>query len=84
MLKSIGCSSRGPRFNFQHPHGGSQLPVTQVPVDSTLPYRHAGKAAMYIKIKKFFEKTLIQKNLLVLQSIIEIMLLPSAQGAIPF
>jgi hypothetical protein len=23
-IKSTGCSSRGPEFNSQHPHGGSQ------------------------------------------------------------
>ena len=22
-VKSSGCSSRGPEFNYQHPHGGS-------------------------------------------------------------
>jgi hypothetical protein len=27
MVKSIDCSSRGPEFNFQQPHGGSQLSV---------------------------------------------------------
>ena len=27
-IKSIGCSSRGTRFNSQHPRGGSQPPVT--------------------------------------------------------
>ena len=30
MVKSIGCSSRGPEFNSQHPHGGSQPSVTPV------------------------------------------------------
>ena len=26
-VKSTGCSSRGPEFNFQQPHGGSQPSV---------------------------------------------------------
>jgi hypothetical protein len=30
VVKSIGCSSRGPEFNSQQPHGGSQLSVTLV------------------------------------------------------
>jgi hypothetical protein len=29
-IKSTGCSSRGPRLNSQHPHGGLQLTVTPV------------------------------------------------------
>ena len=29
-VKSTSCSSRGPRFDFQHPDGGSQLSVTPV------------------------------------------------------
>ena len=32
-LRSTGCSSRGPRFNSQHPHGSSQVSVTPVPGD---------------------------------------------------
>ena len=28
VVKSIGCSSRRPWFNSQHPHVGSQLSVT--------------------------------------------------------
>ena len=27
MVKSTGCSSRGPKFNSQQPHGGSQPSV---------------------------------------------------------
>jgi hypothetical protein len=30
VVKSTGCSCRGPRYNSQHPHGHSQLPVTSV------------------------------------------------------
>jgi hypothetical protein len=36
VVRSIGCLSRGPRFNSQHPHGNSQLPVTSVPGGLTL------------------------------------------------
>jgi hypothetical protein len=32
-VKTTGCSSRGPRFNCQHPSDSSQLSVTQVPED---------------------------------------------------
>ena len=28
---STGCSSRGPEFNSQHPHGGSQPSIISVP-----------------------------------------------------
>ena len=30
-VKSTGCSCRGPRFDSQHPHGGSQSSVIPVP-----------------------------------------------------
>ena len=30
MVKSTVCSSRGPGFNSQHPHGGSQQSLTSV------------------------------------------------------
>lgn len=30
-VKNIGCSSRGSRFNSQHPHGRSQPSLTPVP-----------------------------------------------------
>jgi hypothetical protein len=33
MDKSTGCSSRGPGFDSQHLHGGSQPPMTPVPGD---------------------------------------------------
>lgn len=35
MVKSTACSSRGPRFNSQHPHDGTQLSVTPDPGDLT-------------------------------------------------
>jgi hypothetical protein len=34
VVKSTGCSSKGPRFNSQYPHGGSQLSITSVPGES--------------------------------------------------
>ena len=30
-VESVDCSSRGPGFNSQHPHGDSQLPETPAP-----------------------------------------------------
>jgi hypothetical protein len=39
VLKSTGCSSRGPHFNSQHPHDGSQLYVTPVPGDPIPSHR---------------------------------------------
>jgi hypothetical protein len=30
MVKSIGCSSRGPGFDSQHPHGGLEPPAIPV------------------------------------------------------
>jgi hypothetical protein len=33
-VKSTGCSSKGPRFNAQHPHGSSQASVTLLSVSS--------------------------------------------------
>jgi hypothetical protein len=40
-LKSISCSSRGPGFNSQNPHGNSQLSVTPVPRNPTPSYRRS-------------------------------------------
>ena len=34
------CSSRGPGFNSQHPHGSSQLSVAPIPGDLTPSYQH--------------------------------------------
>jgi hypothetical protein len=36
VVKSMGCSSRGSRFNSQHPHGTSHLFVTPVREDLTV------------------------------------------------
>lgn len=38
--KCTGCSSRRPRFNSQHPHSSSHLPVTPAPVLLTTSHRH--------------------------------------------
>lgn len=46
-LAVIDCSSRGPGFNSQHPHGGSQLSVTLVLGDPTSS--HASKTPMHIE-----------------------------------
>jgi hypothetical protein len=60
MSKSIGCSFKGSEFSSQHPHGSSQLSVTQVPVDLTLSHRHADKTPVYIKIKNRFVSCIVQ------------------------
>jgi hypothetical protein len=49
MAKSSGCSSRGPRFNSQHPHGSSKLSATPIPGNLTPSHRHTGKTSMHIK-----------------------------------
>jgi hypothetical protein len=40
VVKSTGCPSRGPGFNSQHPHGGSQVSVSPVPGDLTPSHRY--------------------------------------------
>ena len=66
MLKSTGCSSRGPEFNSQHPHGGSQPSVTPVQGDPTSfgglhgdsVHRHTcRKTPLHIKISNFKHET---------------------------
>lgn len=39
VVKSPGCSSKGPLFDSQHPHGRSQLPLTPFRWDLTPRYR---------------------------------------------
>ena len=52
VVMSTGCSSKGPRFNSQHPHGSSQLSVTPVPGDLTPSHRHtSGQNTNVHKIK---------------------------------
>ena len=60
--KSTGCSSRRPGFNSQHPHGSSQLSVTQVPLDSTPTYRHIWNAIKNKKINTFLKFLIFQKK----------------------
>jgi hypothetical protein len=49
VVKDTGCSSRGPEFNSQQPHGGSQPSV----MGSDALFWHAGvhttKILIYIK-----------------------------------
>jgi len=59
VIKSTGCSSRGFRFNSQHPCGSSQLSVIPVPGDLTPSHRYACRQntnAPKIKINKLFKK----------------------------
>ena len=37
VVKSTDCSSRGPEFNSQQPHGGSQPSVTDLMSSSGVP-----------------------------------------------
>jgi hypothetical protein len=70
-VKNTGCSSRGPRFNSQHPHGGSQLcdtvPHTTVCNSSSKKSgafntdRHTGKTPKHAKRKEKEKNT--SKNL---------------------
>jgi len=53
VVKSIGCSSRGPVFDSQHPHGSSHLSVTPVLEDWHLHTDiHAVKTPMHVKINQ--------------------------------
>jgi hypothetical protein len=40
-VKSTGCFSRGPGFNFQFPHGSSQVSITPVLRDLVPSHRYA-------------------------------------------
>ena len=42
-VESTDCSSRGPRFNSQHPHNSTYLSVTPVPGDLTPSHRIQAK-----------------------------------------
>jgi hypothetical protein len=50
VIKSTGFSSRGPRFNSQHPQGNSPLSLIPVPGLWALSHKHGGKIPMDIKI----------------------------------
>lgn len=55
VIKSPGCSSRGSRFNVQHPHGSLQLSVIPGRGDLAPSHRHTtsgqNTSAHKIKIK---------------------------------
>lgn len=65
-LRGACCSCRGPEFSSQHPHAGSQPPVTPVPGGSDVlfwsmwhTYIHSNKPPIHIKSKSkslFFKK----------------------------
>ena len=46
-VKSTGCSSRGPEFNSQQPHGGSQPPVMRYGAIFWPEGIHAGRAFIH-------------------------------------
>jgi hypothetical protein len=48
-VKSTDCSSRGPEFNFQQPHGGSQPSVMGSVMPSSGVSEDSYKALIYIK-----------------------------------
>jgi hypothetical protein len=49
VVKSTGCSSRGPEFNSQESHGGSQASVMGSDAHGLLTGVHADRALIYIK-----------------------------------
>jgi hypothetical protein len=49
LVRSTGCSSRGPEFNSQQLHGGSQPSVMGYDALFWLAGIHTDKALMYIK-----------------------------------
>jgi hypothetical protein len=60
VIKSTNCSSRGPEFNSQQPHGGSQPSV----MESDLLLGFLKIATMYSYIKKI-DKTYKKKITLI-------------------
>lgn len=64
-LRTLGCSCRESRFNFQHPHGHLQPPVTTFPRDlmpfsDLLWHTHTYLQNLYVKslnLKNYFLKT---------------------------
>ena len=42
-VKSIACSARGPEFNFQQPHGGSQASIMKSGMLFWRAGMHAGR-----------------------------------------
>jgi hypothetical protein len=50
LVKGTGYSSKGPRFNSQHPQGSSQLSIISCPgIRHLHTNRHAGRTPMHIK-----------------------------------
>lgn len=52
VVKSSGCSFRGPGFNSQYPYGSSQLSITQVSGNLALTWHidtHIGRTHPHIK-----------------------------------
>jgi len=54
MVKTTDCSSRGPEFNSQQPHGGSQLSVMRS--DAFFWYVEDSYSYLHIINKSFKEK----------------------------
>ena len=52
MVKSTDCSSRGPEFNSQQPHGGLKPSVVRSDVPFWHADVHADRALKYIKRDK--------------------------------
>jgi hypothetical protein len=47
LVKSIGCSPKGPRFDSQHPHGSSQLSIISVSGIGCMLLAFAGATCMW-------------------------------------
>ena len=61
---STGCSSRGPRFNDQLPHGMSQLSASLVPGDPIAPHRQTCRENTGVQILKV-SKSIFRRNRIV-------------------
>jgi hypothetical protein len=62
VVKSTGCSYRAPRFNSQHPHGGSQPSIIPVPGDLIPSSAGTRQAAGEKEIKKLCFKRVRWSN----------------------
>ena len=49
VIKGTGCSFRGPEFNSQQPHGGSQLLIMWFDALFWHAGKHADRVLIYIK-----------------------------------
>jgi hypothetical protein len=64
-VKITDCFSRGPQFNFQQPHGGSQPPVMGSDALFWCVSEDNYNVLIYIKINKLFLKSaasLVEKH----------------------